>query len=64
MFTLDEILEILSLLEKEKNWILDTTTYYSEKPDVLDKILQSTYKERLKVIDSAITKLKEIQITL
>ena len=62
MFTLDEIVEILSLLEKK--WILDTTAYYSEKPEVLDKILQSTYKERLKVIDSAIAKLKEIQITL
>lgn len=64
MFTLDEIVEILSLLEKEKKWILDTTAYYSEKQEVLEKILQSTYKERLKVIDSAITKLKEIQITL
>ena len=64
MFTLDEIVEILSLLEKEKKWILDTTTYYSEKPEVLEKILQSTYRERLKVIDSAIAKLKEIQITL
>ena len=64
MFTLDEIVEIITLLEKEKKWILDTTAYYSEKPEVLEKILQSTYKERLKVIDSAIAKLKEIQITL
>lgn len=62
MFTLDEIIEILSLLEKEKKWILDTTTYYSEKPEVLEKILQSTYKERLKVIDSAINKLKSMEV--
>lgn len=62
MFTLDEIVEILSLLEKEKKWILDTTAYYSEKPEVLEKILQSTYKERLKVIDSAINKLKSMEV--
>ena len=64
MFTIEEVTEMLSLVEKEKQWILTTTTYYSENPEVIKKVLQSNYKERLDVLESVIAKLKNIQINL
>ena len=64
MLTIEELNEMISLLEKEKQWILTTTAYYNETPDVLDKILQSNYKDKLKLLDSLITKLNNIKVEI
>lgn len=64
MLTIEELNEMISLLEKEKQWILTTTAYYSKNPDVLDKILQSNYKDKLKLIDNLITKLNNIKVEI
>lgn len=64
MFTIEELNEMISLLEKEKQWILTTTAYYNETLDVLDKILQSNYKDKLKLLDSLITKLNNIKVEI
>ena len=64
MFTIEELTEMLSLAEKEKQWILTTTAYYSENPDVVNKVLQSNYKERLELLDNIINKLKQLEISI
>ena len=64
MFTVEELKEMLALAEKEKQWILTTTAYYSENPDVVNKVLQSNYKERLELLNKIINKLKQLEISL
>ena len=41
-----------------------TTAYYSENPDVVNKVLQSNYKERLELLNNIINKLKQLEISL
>lgn len=62
--TIEEIRLILHLLEKEKNWILTCKTYYAETPDVLNKVVGATYKERLELIEQVINKLQKLEISL
>ena len=62
--TIEEIRLILHLLEKEKNWILTCRNYYSETPDVLNKVVGATYKERLELIEQVINKLQKLEISL
>lgn len=64
MMTIEEVSEMIALLEKEKQWILTMTTYYSEKSDVLNKILQSNYQDKLKLLDGLITKLNNIKVEI
>lgn len=64
MFTIEELTEMLALAEKEKQWILTTTAYYSENTEMLTKVLQSNYKERLDLLENIITKLKQLEISL
>lgn len=64
MLTIEELNEMIDLLEKEKEWILTTTAYYNETPDVLNKILQSNYQDKLKLLDNLITKLNNIKIEI
>lgn len=64
MLTIEELKEMISLLEKEKNWILTCETYYAETPDVLNKVVGATYKERLELIEKVINKLQKIEISL
>ena len=62
--TIEEIRLILQLLEKEKNWILTCRNYYAETPDVLNKVVGATYKERLELIERTICKLQQLEISL
>lgn len=62
--TIEEIRLILQLLEKEKNWILTCRNYYVETPDVLNKVVGATYKERLELIEQVINKLQKLEISL
>lgn len=64
MMTIEEVSEMIALLEKEKQWILTMTTYYSEKSDVLNKILQSNYQDKLRLLDGLITKLNNIKVEI
>jgi hypothetical protein len=62
--TIEEIRLILQLLEKEKQWIITCKQYYVETPDVLDKVVGATYKERLELIEQVINKLQKLEISL
>lgn len=64
MLTIEELKEMIDLLEKEKEWILTTTAYYNETPDVLNKILHSNYQDKLKLLDNLITKLNNIKVEI
>ena len=62
--TIYEIELLLQLLEKEKNWILTLRTFYTEKPEQLEKVVGILHKEQLELIDKIIDKLRNIEVTL
>lgn len=55
---------MIILLEKEKQRILTLTAYHSEDTDVLDRILQSNYKDKIKLIENLIAKLNQIKLEI
>lgn len=62
MITVEEICEMIFLLEKEKRWILTLIAFHGEDSDVLKKIIQPNYKNKIKLIENLIEKLNQIKL--
>lgn len=64
MITVEEICEMIVLLEKEKQRILTLTAYHGEDADVLERIIQPNYKNKIKLIENLIAKLNQIKLEI
>lgn len=64
MITIEEICLMITLLEKEKQRILTLTAYHSEDAEVVNRILQTNYKNKIKLIENLIAKLNQIKLEI
>ena len=64
MITVEEVCMMITLLEKEKQRILTLTAYHSEDAEVLNRILQTNYKNKIKLIENLIAKLNQIKLEI
>ena len=64
MITVEEECMMITLLEKEKQRILTLTAYHSENAEVLNRILQTNYKNKIKLIENLIAKLNQIKLEI
>ncbi len=64
MITVEEMCMMITLLEKEKQRILTLTAYHSEDAEVLNRILQTNYKNKIKLIENLIAKLNQIKLEI
>ena len=64
MITVEEVCMMITLLEKEKQRILTLTAYHSENAEVLNRILQTNYKNKIKLIENLIAKLNQIKLEI
>ena len=64
MITVEEVCMIITLLEKEKQRILTLIAYHSEDADVINRILQTNYKNKIKLIENLIAKLNQIKLEI
>ena len=64
MITVEEVCMIITLLEKEKQRILTLIAYHSEDAEVLNRILQTNYKNKIKLIENLIAKLNQIKLEI
>ena len=64
MITVEEVCEMITLLEKEKQRILTLIAYHSEDAEVLNRILQTNYKNKIKLIENLIAKLNKIKLEI
>lgn len=64
MITVEEVCMMITLLEKEKQRILTLTAYHGEDAEVLNRILQTNYKNKIKLIENLIAKLNQIKLEI
>ena len=64
MITIEEVCMMITLLEKEKQRILTLTAYHGEDAEVVNRILQTNYKNKIKLIENLIAKLNQIKLEM
>ena len=64
MITVEEVCMMITLLEKEKQRILTLIAYHGEDAEVLNRILQTNYKNKIKLIENLIVKLNQIKLEI